>query len=94
LRSGYVAAAIGFDESTVSKWVRGRQGPPLTQVRPIGEAFGVSESETLAAAPYFLTGEPVSSDQRRQWLVRRVDTAPDAALRRHFPSLRRLLEDG
>ncbi len=88
-----LAAYLGKDPSTLSRWLAGTYGPPGTTLAQIAQFFGLEAGTDLSVIPVFLAPDPVSVQDRRRWLQERVDALSAEEIRDLFPALKRLLEE-
>jgi transcriptional regulator with XRE-family HTH domain len=88
-----VASKLGIDPTTVSRWLSGNFEPQPAFLRKLILEFGLPSDTDLLKDPIFLSAEPVSASERRQWLNTRIQTLPSDELKELFPALRRLLEE-
>ena len=90
-RKKELAERLGVGPNTVSRWLGGKHHPPADKLGSIADFFGLSADLDLASATLFLSLEPVSGMQRREWLHQRVDALSVRELGELYPALKRLL---
>jgi transcriptional regulator with XRE-family HTH domain len=88
-----LASKLGIDPTTVSRWLSGAYEPQPASLSLLVSEFGLPSGTNLEEDPVFLSVEPVSVIERKQWLNKRVNALPSGELRELFPALRRLLEE-
>ena len=86
-----LAESLGRDATTISKWLRGQSHPPVATQAQIAGFFGLPAGTDLATEPVFLSMDPISVTERREWLHARVDLLRPEEIAALFPALRRLL---
>lgn len=87
-----LAKKLGVGPNTVSRWLGGRHHPPSDKISAIADHFGLPPHTDLASTPLFLSLEPVSALQRRNWLHERVDAISASELIALYPALKRLFK--
>lgn len=85
------AATLEVDVTTVSRWRNGGQRPTRTKLGEIGKYFGIQPDIDLESDPVFLSIEPVSNIQYREWLHEKIDQLDDRTLTNLMPAFERLL---
>lgn len=85
-----LAAELGVQQASISRWLRGGRPEPRHQAA-IRKYFGLPASIDLENDPLFLELSPVGSYEQRAWLRQHVDELDDETLRVLFPALERLL---
>jgi transcriptional regulator with XRE-family HTH domain len=88
-----LASKLGIDPTTVSRWLSGNFEPQPASLRHLVSEFGLPSGTNLLEDPVFLSAEPVSVIERKQWLNERINALSSDELRELFPALRRLLEE-
>jgi transcriptional regulator with XRE-family HTH domain len=88
-----LASKMGIDPTTVSRWLSGAYEPQPASLSQLVSEFGLPSGTDLLQDPIFLSAEPVSAVERRQWLSKRINALSSDELRDLFPALRRLLEE-
>lgn len=88
-----LAAKLDIDPTTVSRWLRGGYEPQPASLSQIVSEFGLQPGTDLLKDPVFLSAEPISVVERKEWLNKRIDALSPEELRELFPALRRLLEE-
>jgi transcriptional regulator with XRE-family HTH domain len=88
-----LAAELGIDPTTVSRWLNGTYEPQPPTLRQLVSRFGLPPETDLRRDPIFLSAEPISHLERRRWLQRRIDGLTPTEFRDLYPALRRMLED-
>ena len=63
-----LAAAIGVNVNTISAWVSGRAMPREVNIVSLCEYFQLPRGTDLLAHPLFLSLDPVSGYQQKEWL--------------------------
>ena len=86
-----IAAEIGVDISTVSRWRRGKLKPSTRHLEKLHLLFGLEQVIDLTTEPLFLSIDLISESQRREWLKIQVSQLPSSDLKDLFPALERLL---
>ena len=87
-----IAAKLGVDVTTVSRWIGGAQHPTKKKLEEIGKYFGLPPGTDLDSEPIFLWTEPISESQIKSWIADTIQRADGKTLREIFPALRRLLK--
>jgi transcriptional regulator with XRE-family HTH domain len=87
-----LAGKLGIDPTTVSRWLSGSYEPQPASLRQLVSEFGLPSETDLLEDPIFLSVEPISEKERRQWLNAQINELPPEELKDLFPALRRLLE--
>jgi transcriptional regulator with XRE-family HTH domain len=88
-----LAGELGVDPTTISRWLNGSFIPQTSTLRQLISHFGLPPHTDLQEDPIFLSAEPISATERRNWLHGRIANLPPDELRALYPALRRLLED-
>ena len=88
-----IAAALGVDTNTISRWKNGRQPPRMERLTALKDFLGVPPELNLCEDMLFLSLEPMSNTQRRIWLQKRVSEMRQEDIRELFPALRKLLKE-
>jgi transcriptional regulator with XRE-family HTH domain len=86
-----VAADLGIDPTTVSRWLSGAITPQSGTLKRISNYFGLTAETDLSSSAVFLSLEPVSLPERRQWLNQRIEALSANELRELYPALQRML---
>jgi len=86
-----IAASLGVDVTTVSRWLGGSQRPTKKKLEEISKYFGLPRRTELESVPIFLSTEPIGENQMRDWLTQRLQQVDGKTLREVFPALKRLL---
>lgn len=89
---GRIAHELGFDNTSISRWLKGTSKPALTTQRRLVDYFGLPRSTDLESDPLFLSVFPVSDQGKREWLHRQIEGISSSTLKDFFPALQRLLE--
>jgi transcriptional regulator with XRE-family HTH domain len=85
-----LAAELGVQQGTISRWMAGGR-PESRYQEAIKEYFGLPSTVDLETFPLFLELSPVGSREQREWLHRHVDELDTETLRLLFPALEKLL---
>lgn len=88
-----LAASMGVDPTTISRWLNGASEPQGPALRQLVAHFGLPVGTDLKCDPVFLSVDPVSAVARRHWIRDRLDHLSEQELQELYPALRRLLED-
>jgi transcriptional regulator with XRE-family HTH domain len=88
-----LASKLGIDPTTVSRWLSGAYEPQPASLSQLVSEFGLPSGTNLEEDPVFLSIEPVSLIERREWINKRINVLSSDELRELFPALRRLLEE-
>jgi transcriptional regulator with XRE-family HTH domain len=88
-----LASKLSIDPTTVSRWLSGAYEPQPASLSQLVSEFGLPSGTNLLEDPVFLSAEPVSGLERRQWLNERINALSSEELRELFPALRRLVEE-
>jgi len=85
-----VAERLGVNQSTIQRWRSGSK-PAANKQSKIAEEFGLPPSIDLNDNTLFLSLDPISLRQKREWLKARVEELDQHELTELFPALRRIL---
>jgi len=88
-----MAAYVGVNPTTVSRWYGERLRPTRKHLEWISMYFGLPPHTNLEAEPIFLSLGPITADKRRQWLAERMYALDVTTLHALFPAFERLLEE-
>ena len=88
-----LAIDIGVDPTTVSRWLAGTSRPPNPTLRQLASYFGLPTHTDLASWPSFLSPDPVSITERKEWLMDRINSLEADDLGKLYPALQKLLEE-
>jgi len=88
-----IALELGIDPTTISRWLSGAYEPQLASLRQLVSYFGLPPDTDIQEDPIFLSVEPISVIERRNWLHGRVNALSSNELRELFPALVRILEE-
>lgn len=88
-----LAAELGVDPTTISRWLNGSFVPQTPTLRHLISRFGLPLDADLYEQPIFLSALPISIVERRGWLHKRIDDLPPDELKALYPALRRMLEE-
>jgi transcriptional regulator with XRE-family HTH domain len=88
-----LAANLGIDPTTVSRWLSGAYEPQPASLRQLVSEFGLPSDTDLQKDPVFLSVEPISLIERREWVNKRINALSSNEMRELFPAFRRLLEE-
>ena len=86
-----LATKFSVDPTTISRWLNGNSKPNAATLRELATHFGVPTGTDLRSDPVFLSVDPVSLSERRQWVISRLESLSADELRDLYPALRRLL---
>lgn len=86
-----LAADLGIDPTTVSRWLNGTYEPQSPTLHHLVSRFGLPPETDLREDPIFLSAEPISYVERRRWLQKRIEALTPAEFRDLYPALRRML---
>jgi hypothetical protein len=78
--------------TTLSRWLNGSV-PHASTLRQLVLHFGLASGTDLRKDPVFLSAQPISQTERRDWLHSRIDNMRVDELRELYPALQRLLEE-
>jgi transcriptional regulator with XRE-family HTH domain len=84
------AEKLGIDVTTVSRWIKGAQRPTRTNLRQIGDYFGLPPDTDLKAEDVFLWTRPIGESQIKNWISEKVAQLDGKTLREMYPTLKRL----
>jgi transcriptional regulator with XRE-family HTH domain len=87
-----LARSFGVDPTTVSRWLAGTSEPQGPGMRQIVSHFGLPPDTDLRQDPVFLSLEPISFVEKRDWVRDRVDNLSQKELQQLYPALRRMLK--
>jgi transcriptional regulator with XRE-family HTH domain len=85
------ASAIGVDATTVSRWNNGGYAPTKGKLGDVVDYFGIPSDVDIKTDPIFLSTEPLTETQCREWLKEQIDRIEKKSLREIMPALKRLL---
>ena len=88
-----LAAELRLDQTTISRWLSGTSRPPPSRRAQLVSYFGLPAETDLAKDPVFLSPDPLSLGDRKQWLRDRIDAMEAHRLRDLYPALQRLLDE-
>jgi transcriptional regulator with XRE-family HTH domain len=86
-----VAADLGIDPTTISRWLSGAITPQSSTLKRLSNYFGLPAETDLSKAAVFLSVEPVSLPERRRWLNQQIEALSANELRELYPALQRIL---
>ncbi|MEZ9540314.1 helix-turn-helix domain-containing protein [Shewanella sp. 10N.286.51.B8] len=86
-----LAESLGVHNTTLSRWLSGTITPDKIKLKNLSDFFGVDYDKLLNDHPYFLSINPVTEIEKRDWLKSRVDDIPRELLNRLYPALDKLL---
>ena len=87
-----VAESLGVDTTTVSRWAAGKLAPNQTNLTRIARFFGIPGDIDLKSEPIFLSLDPPSVTEKREWLVKAVQSLGEREVVEYYPALRKLLK--
>lgn len=87
-----LAASLGVDPTTVSRWGAGKLRPHRAYLHQLLQHFGLPSSTDLDADPLFLRPDPIGSAAIRAWICKRVESIEGSDLEALLPALKKLLE--
>lgn len=87
-----VAEVIGVHKTNISKWKAGKQRPEKKNLEKMIQYFGLPEDIDLNNNPLFLSLRPVTPQQRREWILERLNKISAHRLAELFPALESLFE--
>lgn len=85
-----LAQNLHVHKGTVSRWGARTRRPSLPKLQKLAEHFGLSVGK-LQKEPLFLSIEPVTAVQKREWVCEQVRKVPEKELAELYPALRKLL---
>lgn len=88
-----LASTLRIDPTTVSRWLSGAYEPQPASLRQLVSEFGLPADTNLQEDAVFLSTEPISAIERREWVNKRINALSSSEIRELFPALRRLLEE-
>jgi transcriptional regulator with XRE-family HTH domain len=88
-----LAAVLGVDPTTLSRWCSGDQHPTRAHLDALYRYFELPSGVNLKHDPLFLVGSPLSAVQQRDWLIERLRGLDATTLQTYFAALERLLEE-
>jgi transcriptional regulator with XRE-family HTH domain len=84
------ASRAGVQPATLSRWRSGKS-PEKTSWAKLASAAGVADLGRWEEVAWFLVYTPLSTSQRRQWVVKRVKDMDAATFEALYPAFERLL---
>jgi transcriptional regulator with XRE-family HTH domain len=91
-RRADLARDLGVHRSQIGRWCNGASVPSQENLDRLKARFGLGDSVDLRTEPLFLHVRPVTLSQRKQRLLRRLESIPFDELREVLPALEKLLE--
>jgi transcriptional regulator with XRE-family HTH domain len=88
-----LASELGVDPTTVSRWLSGKIEPSGTTRSALASYFNLPPNTDLRTDPVFLSVEPISIYDQRQWVKQRLDSMCREEFAPLYPALRRMLEE-
>jgi hypothetical protein len=88
-----LAAHLGVDPNTISRWTKKGLGRRSTAPAKFLQFFGLHPETDLKTTPLFLESGPVSVDQCRAWVAARIEQIGAHEFQLLYPALKRLLEE-
>ncbi len=88
-----LALELGLDPTTISRWLAAKNRPPSPTLRHLVHYFGLPTGTDLTTEPIFLSPDPLSIVERKEWLRDRIDAMDADDLREIYPALQRLLDE-
>jgi len=85
-----LASQLGVDPTTISRWLNASSRPSEGTLHQLMDQLGISTEIDLRTYPIFLSVEPISMTERRQWLISRIEEMTPNELLELYPALRRL----
>jgi hypothetical protein len=87
-----LAQSLGVHASTLSSWQHSGRVPRRSTQKRLLAYFGLGELEGLTSRPLFLLPFPATVQEKRAWLMDRLEEMAVEQLQVLFPALRLLME--
>ena len=88
-----LAMELRLDPTTISRWLSAKSRPAAPTLAQLVRYFGLSTSTDLTIDAVFLSPDPQSITERKEWLRDRIDSMDADHLRELYPALQRLLDE-
>jgi transcriptional regulator with XRE-family HTH domain len=88
----HLAANLGVDPTTISRWGNGTQQPTKRKIAAILDYFSLPRTTDLMNEPLFLSTMPIGEDGMKKWLKEKIDELDRETLRELAPALIMLLK--
>lgn len=85
-----LASKLGVDPTTISRWLNASSRPSEATLHQLMDQLGISTEIDLRTYPIFLSFEPISMTERRQWLISRIEEMTPNELLELYPALHRI----
>ena len=85
-----VAAALGVNASTLTRWKGGTTMPSAERLQRIANYFGLESPETLTEGYLFYQLEPVTVQEKRQRISEALEAMDNKTFESIYPALERL----
>ncbi len=90
---GKFTAYINADISNFSKWKKKTQKPARNKQTIVKKYFNLSSDINLEQDLLFLSLDPISIEEKRQWICNSVNNLNSNTIQELFPAFKRLLKD-
>ena len=87
------ASKLGFDPSNISKWKNRKQKPEKNKKAAVKKYFGIPLNFDLEEDLLFLSLDPISIQEKKDWICKRINQLNPNAIQELFPAFQRLLRD-
>ena len=86
-----LANLLDVHNTTISKWLAGKQRPEKVKLKNISDYFGLNSVMNLTDVPIFLSMMPITEHEKKAWIINRIENIQRDSLNRLFPAFQKLL---
>jgi transcriptional regulator with XRE-family HTH domain len=88
-----LANALGVDQTTVARWLKGTFPPSKSMQIALGARFGLPSDVDLSIDPLYLSPVPIVEGEQRRWVQHRVEELSSEQFRARYMALWLILKD-